>query len=241
MSALSRPVLTRPVPRRHRSPVPDQASKTRIPNRAGWGFESIFPRKEGCAHPSRQGRDGFAGANLGLQQVVITRGVLVDAEAEPPGRNEDMLHHLALHRLESYPLGNGRETVNFEGNAVGGRFEQPGHDFERGRHRGAMQEVHIDIGPEKSQIGIDGAVGEPLGVVGILDAGGIALAYVLDIPTRFYAEKLFRGKRAPAIVLAYLTFIVVLAAVIGLTRSLADNVLATALEKQVDKVMDKLV
>ena len=47
-------------------------------------------------------------------------------------------------------------------------------------------------------------------------AGGIALAYVLDIPTRFYAEKLFRGKRAPAIVLAYLTFIVVLAAVIGL-------------------------
>lgn len=47
-------------------------------------------------------------------------------------------------------------------------------------------------------------------------AGGIALAYVLDIPTRFYAEKLCRGKRGPAIVLAFLSFLAVLAAVIGL-------------------------
>ena len=63
-----------------------------------------------------------------------------------------------------------------------------------------------------------GTAGGFAAVLGALSpfAGGIALAYVLDIPTRFYAEKLFRGKRAPAIVLAYLTFIVVLAAVIGL-------------------------
>ena len=65
---------------------------------------------------------------------------------------------------------------------------------------------------------LPGTAGGFAAVLGALSpfAGGIALAYVLDIPTRFYAEKLFRGKRAPAIVLAYLTFIVVLAAVIGL-------------------------
>ncbi len=65
---------------------------------------------------------------------------------------------------------------------------------------------------------LPGTAGAFAAVLGALSpfAGGIALAYVLDIPTRFYAEKLFRGKRAPAIVLAYLTFIVVLAAVIGL-------------------------
>lgn len=65
---------------------------------------------------------------------------------------------------------------------------------------------------------LPGTAGGFAAVLGALSpfAGGIALAYVLDIPTRFYAEKLFRGKRAPAIVLAYLTFIIVLAAVIGL-------------------------
>ena len=65
---------------------------------------------------------------------------------------------------------------------------------------------------------LPGTAGGFAAVLGALSpfAGGIALAYVLDIPTRFYAEKLFRGKRVPAIVLAYLTFIVVLAAVIGL-------------------------
>ena len=47
-------------------------------------------------------------------------------------------------------------------------------------------------------------------------AGGIALAYVLDIPTRFYAEKLCRGKRGPAIVLAYLTFLAVVVALVCL-------------------------
>lgn len=60
--------------------------------------------------------------------------------------------------------------------------------------------------------------GGVMAVVGALSpfAGGIALAYVLDIPTRFYAEKLCRGKRGPAIVLAFLSFLAVLAAVIGL-------------------------
>ena len=63
--------------------------------------------------------------------------------------------------------------------------------------------------------GTAGGVGAVLGALSPF-AGGIALAYVLDIPARFYAEKLFRGKRAPAIVLAYLTAVAVLAAVIGL-------------------------
>ena len=50
---------------------------------------------------------------------------------------------------------------------------------------------------------IGGAVGL---VVGILSpfAGAIVLAYLLDMPTRFFAKKLFRGKRGPAIVLSYL-------------------------------------
>ena len=47
-------------------------------------------------------------------------------------------------------------------------------------------------------------------------AGGIAVAYVVDIPTRFFAEKLFHGKRGFAIVLSYICFIGVVAALIGL-------------------------
>ena len=62
------------------------------------------------------------------------------------------------------------------------------------------------------------AAGGVMAFVGALSpfAGGIMLAYILDIPTRFYAEKLFRGKRAPAIILAYLSFLAVLAALVGL-------------------------
>lgn len=44
----------------------------------------------------------------------------------------------------------------------------------------------------------------------------IALAYVLDIPTRWFAQKIFRGRRIPAIALSYLVFFGVLAALIGL-------------------------
>lgn len=47
-------------------------------------------------------------------------------------------------------------------------------------------------------------------------AGGIAVAYVVDIPTRFFAQKLFHGKRGVAIVLSYICFIGVVAALIGL-------------------------
>lgn len=62
------------------------------------------------------------------------------------------------------------------------------------------------------------AAGGVMTFVGALSpfAGGIVLAYILDIPTRFYARKLFRGKRAPAIILAYLSFVAVLAALVGL-------------------------
>ncbi len=62
------------------------------------------------------------------------------------------------------------------------------------------------------------AAGGVMAFVGALSpfAGGIVLAYILDIPTRFYARKLFRGKRGPAIILAYLSFVAVLAALVGL-------------------------
>ena len=62
------------------------------------------------------------------------------------------------------------------------------------------------------------AAGGVMTFVGALSpfAGGIVLAYILDIPTRFYARKLFRGKRGPAIILAYLSFLAVLAALVGL-------------------------
>lgn len=62
------------------------------------------------------------------------------------------------------------------------------------------------------------AAGGVMTFVGALSpfAGGIALAYVLDIPTRFYAEKFCRGKRGPAIVMAYLTFLAVVVALVCL-------------------------
>lgn len=51
------------------------------------------------------------------------------------------------------------------------------------------------------------ALGQGLAILaGILTpfALGLVLAYVLDIPTRFLAAKVFRGKRGPAIVCSYL-------------------------------------
>lgn len=47
-------------------------------------------------------------------------------------------------------------------------------------------------------------------------AGGLVLAYVLDIPTRFFAQKLFRGKRGPSIALAYAAFFGALVVLLGL-------------------------
>ena len=47
-------------------------------------------------------------------------------------------------------------------------------------------------------------------------AWGIVLAYVLDIPTRFFAEKLFHGKRGVAVVLSY----ILLFGVVGLLLAL---------------------
>lgn len=45
---------------------------------------------------------------------------------------------------------------------------------------------------------------------------GLGLAYLLDIPTRWLARRLFRAQRTPAIVGAYLLFFGVLAALVGL-------------------------
>lgn len=46
--------------------------------------------------------------------------------------------------------------------------------------------------------------------------GGLVLAYVLDIPTRFFAAKLCGGRRGPAILLSYLLFLGVVGVLIGL-------------------------
>ena len=47
-------------------------------------------------------------------------------------------------------------------------------------------------------------------------AWGIVLAYVLDIPTRFFAEKLFHGKRGVAVVLSYILLFGVVALLLSL-------------------------
>lgn len=55
-------------------------------------------------------------------------------------------------------------------------------------------------------------------VLGILSpfAGAIVLAYLLDMPTRFFARKLFRGKRVPAIVLSYLVAVLAIVVLVSL-------------------------
>ena len=47
-------------------------------------------------------------------------------------------------------------------------------------------------------------------------AGGLALAYVLDIPDRWFAIHLFGGRRGPGILLAYLALFGTVAALVGL-------------------------
>lgn len=55
-------------------------------------------------------------------------------------------------------------------------------------------------------------------LLGILSpfALGLVLAYILDIPARFLAKKVFRGKRLPAILCSYLLLFGFLAALVGL-------------------------
>ncbi len=47
-------------------------------------------------------------------------------------------------------------------------------------------------------------------------AGGLVLAYILDIPTRFFAAKLCNGRRGPAILFSYLLFLGIVGVLIGL-------------------------
>lgn len=47
-------------------------------------------------------------------------------------------------------------------------------------------------------------------------AGGLALAYVLDIPARWFAIHLFGGRRGSGILLAYLALFGTVAALVGL-------------------------
>ncbi|UWP67216.1 AI-2E family transporter [Subdoligranulum variabile] len=63
-------------------------------------------------------------------------------------------------------------------------------------------------------------------------AWGIVLAYVLDIPARFFAEKLFGGKRGFAVVLSYL----LLFSVVGLLLSLVVPQLAESISSFVGRL-----
>lgn len=63
------------------------------------------------------------------------------------------------------------------------------------------------------------AIGTGIGyLMGILNpfAWGLVLAYILDIPTRFFAKKLFRGKRVFAIILSYIVMVGVVALLLWL-------------------------
>ena len=55
-------------------------------------------------------------------------------------------------------------------------------------------------------------------VAGILSpfAGAVVLAYLLDMPARFFAKTLFKGKRGPAIVLSYLCAILAIVLLVSL-------------------------
>ena len=75
------------------------------------------------------------------------------------------------------------------------------------------------------------------GVKKVLDilspfAWGLVLAYILDIPTRFFAQKLFKGKRGLAVVLSY----ILMFGVVGLLLSLVVPQLASSVSSFVSKL-----
>ena len=63
-------------------------------------------------------------------------------------------------------------------------------------------------------------------------AWGLVLAYILDIPTRFFAQKLFKGKRGLAVVLSY----ILMFGVVGLLLSLVVPQLASSVSSFVSKL-----
>ncbi len=63
-------------------------------------------------------------------------------------------------------------------------------------------------------------------------AWGLVLAYILDIPTRFFAKKLFKGKRGLAVVLSY----ILMFSVVGLLLSLVVPQLAASVSSFVGKL-----
>lgn len=75
------------------------------------------------------------------------------------------------------------------------------------------------------------------GVKKVLDilspfAWGVVLAYILDIPTRFFAQKLFKGKRGLAVVLSY----ILMFGVVGLLLSLVVPQLVSSVSSFVSKL-----
>ena len=75
------------------------------------------------------------------------------------------------------------------------------------------------------------------GVKKVLDilspfAWGVVLAYILDIPTRFFAQKLFKGKRGLAVVLSY----ILMFGVVGLLLSLVVPQLASSVSSFASKL-----
>lgn len=80
-------------------------------------------------------------------------------------------------------------------------------------------------------------------------AGAIVLAYLLDMPTRFFAKKLFGGKRIPAMILSYLVAILAIVVLVSLVvpqlgasiRMFSTNLPAYAdnLQSLLDMLQDK--
>lgn len=62
---------------------------------------------------------------------------------------------------------------------------------------------------------IGGGVGQVIGILSPF-AGAVVLAYLLDMPTRFFAKHLFGGRRGPAIVLSYLCAILAIILLVSL-------------------------
>ena len=62
---------------------------------------------------------------------------------------------------------------------------------------------------------IGGGVGQVIGILSPF-AGAVVLAYLLDMPTRFFAKHLFGGRRGPAIVLSYLCAILAIVLLVSL-------------------------
>ena len=93
---------------------------------------------------------------------------------EPEGgqHRDEVLHDLGLDRFVTRPVGGGSETVDLKRQTVLGRGEGPHHREHAVVYGGVVREVEIHVCPQQTRIGVDRAVGQPVGIGGV---GGAAL------------------------------------------------------------------